>query len=466
MMERFDALCDLAVIGAGPAGMAAARVAAEAGARVVLLDEQPASGGQIYRAITTGGAERGDVLGPDYLAGAELARGLDHPNIRHVAGATVWRVSAEREIAFSRDGAAHLLRARRILLATGAIERPFPFPGWTLPGVMTAGAAQILLKSAGVVARDAVLAGSGPLLYLIAQQMIAAGAPPAALVENRAEGGLPAAIRHLPGALRGWRMLAKGVKLLAAIRRAGVRRYTGVTGLRAEGDGAIERLRFAVDGREHALPCKTLLIHQGVVPNVQISRSLRLAHDWDPAQRCWRPRLDAWGGTGIDAIAIAGDGGGIGGAKAAEHQGRLAALEALRALGRIDAATRDRRAEPERRALALELAIRPFLDALYAPPKEALVPSDDTVVCRCEEVTAGDIRGYAGLGCIGPNQAKAFGRPGMGPCQGRYCGLTVAEVLADARGVSPEEVGYFRQRAPIKPVTLGELASLDADDGA
>ena len=202
MTPIFDGPCDLAVIGAGPAGMAAARVAAEAGARVVLLDEQPAPGGQIYRAITTGGAGRGGVLGSDYLAGAELARGLDHPDIHHVVGATVWRVDAGREIAFSMESAAHLLHARRIVLATGAIERPFPFPGWTLPGVMTAGAAQILLKSAGVVARDAVLAGSGPLLYLIAHQMIAAGAPPAALVETRPEGGLGAAFRHLPGALR------------------------------------------------------------------------------------------------------------------------------------------------------------------------------------------------------------------------------------------------------------------------
>ncbi len=465
MTRAFDASCDLAVIGAGPAGMAAARVAAEAGVRVVLLDEQPAPGGQIYRAITMGGAERGEVLGPDYLAGAELARGLEHPNIRHVSGATVWRVDAGREIAFSKAGAAHLLRARRIVLATGATERPFPFPGWTLPGVMNAGAAQILLKSAGVVARDAVLAGSGPLLYLIAQQMIAAGAPPAALVETRSEGGLGAALRHLPGALRGWRTLAKGVKLIAAIRRAGVRRHPGATGLRAEGDGAVERLRFVAGGRDQVLPCATLLIHQGVVPDVQISRSLRLDHDWDPAQRCWRPHLDDWGGTRIDGIAIAGDGGGIGGASAAAHQGRLAALEALRALGRIDTATRDRLAVPERRALAGELAIRPFLDALYAPPKEALVPTDDTIICRCEEVTAGDICGYAALGCLGPNQAKAFGRSGMGPCQGRYCGLTVAEVLADASGVSPEAVGYYRLRAPVKPVTLGELASLDADDG-
>ena len=452
MTIQYDPGIDLAIIGAGPAGMAAARVAAEKGARVVLVDEQAAAGGQIYRAITSGGRERGNILGPEYLAGSGLAQRLDHPNIRHIAGATVWRLDANRKIAFSQEGRAQCLRAHRILIATGATERPFPFPGWTLPGVMTVGAAQILLKSSGVVAKDAVLAGSGPLLYLAAQQMIAAGMPPVALVETGTQSASRAALRHLTGVLRGWRSLAKGAGMLASIRRAGVKRYTGATNLRAEGSGAVGHLRFSTGGQDHRLPCKTLLIHQGVVPNVQISRSLRLDHDWDAGQRCWRPRTDQWGNTQIDGIAIAGDGGGIGGAKAAEHQGRLAAFEALHALGRLDSRARDQLAGPEYRALAKELAIRPFLDQLYFPAKQALVPSDDTILCRCEEVTAGEIRRFAGLGCLGPNQAKAFGRPGMGPCQGRNCGLTVAEVLADARGVSPEEVGYFRIRTPI---TLG-----------
>ena len=118
-------------------------------------------------------------------------------------------------------------------------------------------------------------------------------------------------------------------------------------------------------------------------------------------------------------------------------------------------------ASPLRRALARELAARPFLDAAYPPYGAALRPADNTVICRCEEVTAGDIRSYAKLGCIGPNQTKAFGRAGMGPCQGRYCGLTVTALLADANGQSPDETGYYRIRPPLKPVTLGELAAMD-----
>lgn len=449
---------DLCVIGAGPAGMAAASCAAEAGAAVLLLDEQSSPGGQIYRAIASGGQSRAAVLGPDYLAGRALADKLSQSVLTYRSGATVWRVDPDGTVAFSVDGEAEVVQAKRLIIATGATERPYAFPGWTLPGVMMAGAGQILLKANGLALKDAVIAGSGPLLYLIAQQLVAAGAPPKAVVELTDHSNRLAALRHLPGALRGWRYLAKGWSMLAALRRAGVPRYKGASKLRALGEGAVEGIAFTVKGREQQLDCTTLLIHQGVVPNVQITRSLGLPHDWDAAQRCWRPRSDDWGTTALENIAVAGDGGGIGGARAAEHAGRLAALEALRALGLLNERERDLKAAPQRAALARETAVRPFLDALYAPPSEALRPSDETIVCRCEEVTAGEIRRLANLDCQGPNQMKAFSRCGMGPCQGRYCGLTVSEIIAEEKAISPEEVGYYRIRPPLKPITLGELA--------
>jgi bacterioferritin-associated ferredoxin len=115
------------------------------------------------------------------------------------------------------------------------------------------------------------------------------------------------------------------------------------------------------------------------------------------------------------------------------------------------------------RQLARERAARPFLDRAYPPYAPALLPSDDTIICRCEEVTAGKIRDYARMGCLGPNQAKAFGRAGMGPCQGRYCGLTVTQILADENNQTPDDTGYYRIRPPLKPVTLGELALMDTD---
>ncbi|MEQ8652258.1 MAG: NAD(P)/FAD-dependent oxidoreductase [Kiloniellales bacterium] len=451
---------DLLIVGAGPAGMAAAATAAYLGLTVALLDEQPAPGGQIYRAITSGGAERGAVLGPDYLSGKDLADALGSDKITLIPGATVWQIDEAGWLAYSQGGVGKRIAGRRILLANGALERPMPIPGWTLPGVMTAGAGQILLKQSGMVAEQAVLAGSGPLLYLLAQQMIRAGCPPLALVETQTLADLVHARRYLLGALRDWRTLAKGSKLLSEIRRAGVKRYRGASELRVEGQDKADSLVFQCGGKQERLACQTVLLHHGVVPNTQATRALRLEHDWDERQRCFRPRCDRFGATAIANLYLAGDGKGIGGAQVAETEGRLAAVAIAHDLERIDTREFKRRASPLKSARKQALAARALLDTAYPPYAESLRPSDETLVCRCEEVTAGQIRGYAKRGCQGPNQTKAFGRPGMGPCQGRYCGLTVTEILAEANGTTPEEVGYYRLRQPLKPVSLGEFVGL------
>jgi bacterioferritin-associated ferredoxin len=139
--------------------------------------------------------------------------------------------------------------------------------------------------------------------------------------------------------------------------------------------------------------------------------------------------------------------------------GRLAALDTAHRLGRIGLEERDRRARPLLEARSRALALRPFLDSLHTPPPWVLAPPDDrTIACRCEEVTAGQIRAAARLGATGPNQAKAYLRCGMGPCQGRLCGATVAALIAETRGVTVEQVGTYRPRAPYKPITVGALA--------
>jgi bacterioferritin-associated ferredoxin len=206
------------------------------------------------------------------------------------------------------------------------------------------------------------------------------------------------------------------------------------------------------------------MLHQGVVPNVNLSRAVGAEHRWNDALDCWEPQVDEWGLTTVDGIGMAGDGAGIAGALAAEHRGRLAALQAAHLLGRIDAAKRDSQAVAPRQALARAVRGREFFDALYKAPDAFRRPTGDTIVCRCEEVTAAQVRETVKLGCSGPNQMKAFLRCGMGPCQGRFCGLTVAEIIAEERGVPTQEVGYYRLRFPTKPLTLGELASLPQTD--
>ena len=452
---------DLAIIGAGPAGMAAAAQAADLGLRVTLLDEQPHAGGQIYRDVDRVVPLRGDILGADYAHGATLTAGLKQDAITHVTGAVVWAIEEQFRISYTHRGRGAQIEADRILLATGALERPMPLPGWTLPGVMTAGAGQILLKQSGVLARNGVLVGSGPLLYLIASQMVRSGTPPVAMIETQSRSDLFGAAKHLGGALRGWRYMAKGLRMLAEITRARVPRYTGATDIAIEGASKAEAVSFTSNGRSHRLACDTVFMHHGVVPNTQAARSLEIEHIWNTDQQCFVPQLDDWGQSEKAGVFIAGDGAGIGGAKAAECAGTLAALQIAFEAEHLPGADRDRLAAAPRAKRLHELAARPFLDAAYPPHTPALLPDDAILICRCEEVTAGDIRSYAKLGCIGPNQTKAFGRAGMGPCQGRYCGLSVTALLADATGQTPDETGYYRIRPPLKPVTLGELAGMD-----
>ncbi|MBY0338128.1 MAG: (2Fe-2S)-binding protein, partial [Acetobacteraceae bacterium] len=385
------------------------------------------------------------------LAAALAASGAER---RH--GATLWAIEDGLSVCWSEAGRAFRARPRRVLLCPGATERPVPVPGWTLPGVMGVGAAQILLKTAGLLPEGRVwMAGQGPLLWLYAAQVVAKGGRLAGIVDLSRREAWGAAALRLPLALLAPRDLRDGLSWMRQVRGAGLPVIRART-LRALGTDRLRAIRF--DGREEA--ADLLLLHDGVVPNTQVTRAIQgCAHEWDAGGRCWRPVLDAWGNTTVPGVMVAGDAAGIGGARVAALSGRIAALEAARALGRLSPEQRDAAAGPVLQQRAAALAPRPFLEALYPPLDLGELP-DDAILCRCEEVRAGEVRAAARLGARGMNQLKAYRRAGMGPCQGRVCGPAVHAVLAEALGRGPAEVEYLRTRFPTKPVTVGEVAAL------
>ncbi len=456
---------DLAVIGAGPAGMAAALEARALGLDCVLLDEQPSPGGQVFRDVeraATGPAA--GALGAGCIEGAALAKALRASTVDYRPGAVVWHIETEAEpfaLWYLREDRVQEVRARRAILAGGALERPVPVPGWTLPGVMTVGALQILLKSAAMTpVVPTVLVGNGPLVYLTAVQHAAAGGCIAAVLLTDNPRCRAAAMRHLSAFARSGTFLP-GLRLLRAFRALGCRVVRNVAEVQILGDDRATGVRYRTgDGASGEVAAGLVGLHEGVIPHTNLARVLGCEHRWDEGQHAFRPALDDWANSTVAGVQIAGDGGGIAGADACVPAGRIAALEAARALGRIAEAERDAKAAAPLRALRRALQARPFIDALYAPRLAAGRVTDATVICRCEDVTAGQLRQAVAAGAQGPNQAKAFLRCGMGPCQGRLCGPTVSRLIAESRGVPVAEVGYFRLRPPVKPVPLRSFAAI------
>lgn len=460
--DELQAQYDVVVVGAGPAGLAAASVAGRAGLSTVLFDENAGVGGQVYRSIDSTPVAYQAILGEDYWVGADLANEARTSGASIVTGATVWSLTPDRQVGVSIEGRVRQISAQRVIIATGALERPFPVPGWTLPGVMSVGGAQTLLKAQGLVPEGrVVVAGCGPLLWLYAAQMLRAGGRIDAILDTTPRENWRRAALHAPGFLLS-PYFRKGLALVREVRRQV--KVLRADWLEALDDGnKLTEVAFGRAGREQRLPVDRLLLHHGVVPNLNLPLAAGIAPAWDERQRCWVAAVDEAGSSVVEGIAVAGDAEGIGGATAAAERGRLAALAAVKAL-KPSALEALPQVHDVRRALRRELRGRAFLDTLFLPAAQFRRPMGDTLVCRCEEVTAREIRDCVGLGVEGPNQMKAFLRCGMGPCQGRMCGLTVTELIAEGRGVAPSAVGYYRLRPPVKPITLAELASLPISD--
>lgn len=452
---------DLVIIGGGPAGLAAAAIAAKAGVSVAVIDGQAEPGGQIYRAATRRAESGGDA---EVKHGAALVAQALANGMQWLGGRGVWQVTPELQVYVSDGTRVQRVTARRLIVATGAMERPMPIPGWTLPGVMTAGAGQILLKGSRLIPEgDVWMAGSGPLLLLLAAQWVRAGVSIRGVLDTTPFSNAAGAFPHALGALAAWSELRRGLTWRREIRQAGVP-WIRVDGrIAAEGRERLERIVWTKGDRVQEAPATALFLHQGVVPNARVVQSLGAEMRWDTLQRSYAPVVDEWGCTSLTGVYVAGDCGGIVGAGAAEVQGKIAALHALHALGRIDSMARDHHAVSLRRELRRHLRMRSFLDAAFTPAKRFLVPmEDETVVCRCEGVTSGTIKQALNDGAPNVNDVKLATRCAMGPCQGRQCSDTLQEIVAAHRATLPSAASSLLVRSPIEPMTLGELAQLAA----
>lgn len=457
---------DLLVIGAGPAGLSAALTAQSLGLSVAVVDENPQPGGQIYRGLADAcPAGRADAPDAEARAGRALLERFAASGIDCLRQTRVWQVDEDRVAYFSSLAVPpptlppEPLRASAIVLATGAFERPFPLPGWTTPGTMTVGAAQILLKTAGLLPPDdSVLIGRGPLLYQFAAQVHRAGGRLQAVIDAGAPLAPLSVLRAALPALRAPALLWRGARLLADMRRHGLRTITGAHGIGIIGDGETRGVRFVHNGQVRELKTGRVLLHAGLLPETHLAAALGCALVWHRRQQAWLPDCSVWQESSRPGIFIAGDGAGIGGAEAAQLSGQIAALEIARQAGKLSHAERDAAARPVFAARRRALAPRTLIETLYPPPTIGRTLPDATVVCRCESVTAGAIRQAVARGADSPAHVKILTRAGMGDCQGRLCACVTAALVAEGSGRDPATLTPPRVRFPVKPVTLEEIA--------
>lgn len=469
LMRTIKSKYDAIVIGAGPAGLACSTELARQGLDVVVLDEQAGPGGQIYRNITKASSNQRGILGVDYTAGHELVQTFSKAAPDYLPQASVWQAELTGDVFLSHNGSSRKLSARYLVLSTGAMERPVPFPGWTLPGVMTCGGMSNLFKDSGLAPSEpVVIAGSGPLFWLAAEHLFALKAPVSAILATTPLKQMVPAMKHLPHAMMRFGFLMKGVGMIASVyrsaKKANVPVCRGVQNLRAEGEDRLERVKATCRGKELSFDVSTLLVHEGIIPNSALLRQVGCAHTWNPVQRYWHPDVAADGRTNLPAVFVAGDGTFVLGAKSAELKGRLTSLSIAKEMHCISKAEYDARVSAVSLELNKELLPRPFIDSLYAPRKDLYAISDDTAVCRCEGVTAGRIREIVAQGFSDHNEIKSIIRCGMGPCQGRMCGPAVLELVAEISDIPVTEIRPFRLRPPIKPVSVQELANAKLEE--
>lgn len=467
----------VAVVGGGPAGLAAARAVAGLGIGVVLIDGGARLGGQYHRQAAPGVRDAGRGAGrfvgsrAPSSRGADLIAAVEAAPVGVRSRTRVWQANRTDDGTLLRllgpDGVTDELLAESVVLAPGAIDRGLPFPGWDLPGVITPGGAQTLLKASGTLpGRRVLVAGTGPLLLAVAALLVDSGADVPAVLDATHRRRLVAMVGPL--LCRGGRgHVGEAAGYMLALARHRVPIRSGWTVLAARGEDRVEEAEIArvdrawrpVIGTERTIAVDTICSGFGFTAMLELPLSLGCEVRPDPADGSLVVAVDAAGSSSVPGVYVAGEATGVGGAGLAETEGALAGIAAAAFRGaKLRAAVEFRRRHLTRRRAAQEQFAAALRRALRMPAGWSEGLDGRTLVCRCEEVSAGEIRAaVAELGATDARSAKLLCRAGMGLCQGRVCGVTVAEIVARELGAEPDRRG-LADRPIVEPISIAGLA--------
>jgi NADPH-dependent 2,4-dienoyl-CoA reductase/sulfur reductase-like enzyme len=457
---------EILVVGGGPAGLSAARGAALCGTAVALIDERAMPGGQFFKQVAKTHATASAALDRQFREGGALIAEVERLGVRVWRDSAVWGAFGAAEIAVIAEGRQRLFKPKRLILATGAYERGVPMPGWTLPGFMTTGAAQTLMRAYRVLpGRRVLVAGNGPLNLQVAADLVSAGVEVVAVAEAAAMH-----VRHSVELLRaGWHapgLIRDGLSYLHRLRRAGVPIYYRSAVIAAYGEDRVGAARLArLDDKGRAIPgsefdvrVDAICAGYGFLPSNEIARSLGCRHDYQAEKGLLVPVTDENGRTTVPDVYVVGDAAGLGGAYAARERGFLAACAAAQSLGHHAPADVERERTTKRRELSHHRAFQRALWRLFdAPVLTTQHATGDTVICRCEDVRLDEISRAAQQDDASLAAIKRQTRAGMGRCQGRYCTPILAALLAK-QDTPRDETALLAPRPPLKPVRLRDLA--------
>jgi len=442
----------IAIVGAGPAGIRAAEALSQHGLSAILIDEAPKGGGQIYRQPPDSFQRPASSR---YGFEARKASAL-HRTIQRLATAIDYRPSTL--VWNVCDGRLDTLCAGRgepvvfdiLIIATGAMDRLLPLPGWTLPGVYALGGAQIALKYQGcAIGRRTVVLGTGPLLYLVAYQYAQAGAEIEAVLDVNPAHTKP---RALFGLASSPRTLAKGIYYRTWLGAHGIAVEEGVTPMGIAGTDEVREVHYRRGSVEKSVRCDAVGLGFGLKAETQLADLAGCRFRFDRESRQWLPERNSDGESSVSGVYFAGDGAGIGGADAAELWGERVGLSIAARCGRRRDASRIATID---RRLARLARFRAGLERAFPLPWQGSRLSDDTILCRCEAIRVGQVKeAIRAFDVVEMNRMKAITRVGMGRCQGRMCGLAAAEFLAAETRQDLAAVGRLRGQPPVKPLPM------------
>jgi len=467
MIESFE----LAVIGAGPGGMEATITAAGFGVRTVLIDSYPQPGGQYFMRIPSD--FKVDYENKTETAGRKLVNYvLKVPSLK-ILNCLVWGLFQEEDgswlVALYGENAPKYVRAKNLILSTGSYDTPVAFPGWTLPGVVTSGGTLVLLKNQRVApGKRALISGTGPLLFSVAAHLIEAGVEVVALCEVNHI--LPRGIKHAFTMLKQWDRLTEGAKYMKTILGAKTPYKIGWSVVEARGQDAVEQAIIAkMDKFGHPIPGTQKVFDVDLVvsgftltPNTGLPRMIDCEMSYQAGKGGWIPVRDADFQTSIPHVYVVGDGAGVGGAENARLEGKIAGTSVAKNTGFLSLSREKQIRQEIQSDLHQQHRFGDLLSDLFTPPAGLVsLLKDDTIICRCEEITLGEIKDAIQMGARSIGEVKMLTRTGMGNCQGRMCEHTVAAIIADqlaGEGVTREDVGYYSIRPPLHPLPQSFLA--------